>query len=73
MPTLDYSIYNSEVWEAHKAQAAALESIVLGGAKHILGCLSRTCSKAVRGDMALDSLPGHMNKAKLNWRSLYAR
>ena len=26
-----------------KAQAAALESVVLGGAKCILGCSSRTC------------------------------
>ena len=25
----------SEVWEANKAQAATLESVVLGGAKHI--------------------------------------
>ena len=39
----------SEVWDANKAQAAALESVVLGGAKHILGCLSRTCNEAVMG------------------------
>ena len=27
------------------------ESILLGGAKRILGCLSNTCNEAVRGDM----------------------
>ena len=32
-PTLEYG---SEVWEANKAQAAALESVVLEGAKRIL-------------------------------------
>ena len=36
-PTLEYG---SEVWEANKAQAATLESVVLGGAKHVLDCLS---------------------------------
>ena len=30
-PTLEYG---SEVWEANKSQAAALESVVLGGAKY---------------------------------------
>ena len=54
-PTLEYG---SEVWEANKAQAGALESVVLGGAKHILGCSSRTCNEAVRGDMGLESLQG---------------
>ena len=33
------------------AQAAALESVMIGGAKRILGCWSRTCNEAVRGDM----------------------
>ena len=47
-PTLEYG---SEVWEGNKAQAAALESVMIGGAKRILGCLSRTCNEAVRGDM----------------------
>ena len=46
------------------AQAVALESVVLGGVKCILGCSSRTCNKAVRGDMGLESLKGHRNKAK---------
>ena len=44
-PTLQYG---SEVWEA---QAAALESVMIGGAKRILECSSRTCNEAVRGDM----------------------
>ena len=43
-PTLEYG---SEVWEGNKAQAAALESVMIGGAKRILGCLSRTCNEAV--------------------------
>ena len=63
-PTLEYG---SEVWEANKAQAGALESVVLGGAKRILGCSSRTCNEAVRGDMGLESLQGRRDKAKLKW------
>ena len=63
-PTLEYG---SEVWEANKVQAGALESVVLGGAKHILGCSSRTCNEAVRGDMGLESLQGRRDKAKLKW------
>ena len=45
-PTLEYG---SEVWEANKTQAAALESVMLEGAKCILGCSSKTCNEAVRG------------------------
>ena len=45
--------YGSEVWEGNKNQAAALESVLLGGAKCILGCSSKTCNEAVRGDMGL--------------------
>ena len=56
--------YGSEVWEANKAQAAALEPVVLGG---ILGCSSRTCNQAVRGDMGLETLRGYRDKAKLKW------
>ena len=63
-PTLEYG---SEVWEANKAQAAALESVVLGAAKRNFGCSSRTFNEAVRGDMGLESLRGHRDKAKLNW------
>ena len=33
--------YGSEVWEVNKAQADSLESIILDGAKWILGCSSR--------------------------------
>ena len=44
------------MWEGNKAQAAALESVMIGGAKHTLGCTSRTCNEAIRGDMWLDSL-----------------
>ena len=53
------------MWEGNKAQAAALESVMIGGAKRILGCSSRTCNEAVRGDMGLDSLQGRRDKAKL--------
>ena len=63
-PTLEYG---SEVWKANKAEAAPLESVVLGGAKGILGCLSRVCNEAVRGDMGLKSLQGCIDKAKLKW------
>ena len=62
-PTLEYG---SEVWEGNKAQAGSLESVLLGGAKRILGC-SRTSNEAVRGDMGLDTLQGRRDKAKLKW------
>lgn len=38
--------YRSKVWEADKSQAATLESVMLGEAKRIIGCSSRTCNKA---------------------------
>ena len=63
-PTLEYG---SEVWDANKAHAAALESVVLGGAKRILGCSSRTCNEAFKGDMGLESLQSCTDKAKLKW------
>ena len=50
-PSLEYG---SEVWEGNKSQAAALESILLGGGKWILGCSSKTCNEAVRGDLGID-------------------
>ena len=34
--------------EDNKSQAGSLESIILGGAKQILGCSSKTCSEGVR-------------------------
>ena len=40
--------YGSEVWEGNKSQAGSLESIILDGAKRILGCSSKTCNEAVR-------------------------
>ena len=46
-------------------QAAALESVMLGGAKRILGCSSETCNEAVRGDMGLETLQGR--RTKLKW------
>ena len=59
--------YGGEIWGCNKAQAASLESIVLGGAKKILGCSSRTCNEAVRGDMGLETLKSRRDKAKLRW------
>ena len=32
------------VWGGYKCEAVALESILLGGGKHILGCSSKTCN-----------------------------
>ena len=43
-------------------KAATLESVMLGGAKCILGCSSKTCNEAVRGDMGLDTLQGRRDK-----------
>ena len=55
------------VWKCNKTQTSALESILLGGAKKILGCSSRTCNGAVRGDMGLETLKSRRDKAKLKW------
>ena len=63
-PSLEYG---SEVWESNKGQTNALESVVLGGAKKILGCSSKTCNEAVRGDMGLETLKSRRDKAKLKW------
>ena len=59
--------YGSEVWEGNKSQARSLESIILDGAKRILGCSSKTCNEAVRGDMGLDTLQSRRDRAKLKW------
>ena len=60
--------YGSEVWEGNKSQAGSLESIILDGAKRILGCSSKTCSnEAVRGDMGLGTLQSRRDRAKLKW------
>ena len=63
-PTLKYG---SEVWACNKRQAASLESIQLGAAKKILGCSSKTCNEAVRGDMGLESLKARRDRCKLKW------
>ena len=39
----------------------------MGYSKKILGCLSRTCNEAVRGDMGLETLKSHRDKTKLKW------
>ena len=38
----------------------------MDGAKRILGCSSKTCNEAVRGDMGLDALQRRCDRAKLN-------
>ena len=63
-PSLEYG---NKVWECNQGQANALESIILGGAKKILGCSSRMCNEAVRGDMGIDTLRSCRDKAKLKW------
>ena len=63
-PTLEYG---SEVWACNKRQTASLESIQLGAAKKILGCSSKTCNEAVRGDMGLESLKARRDRCKLKW------
>ena len=57
----------SEVWEGNKSQAASLESIMLGGAKRVLGCSSKTSNEAIWGDMGLEFLQGRCDKHKLSW------
>ena len=52
-PTLEYG---SEVWEGNKNQAAAIESVMLGGAKHILWCSSKPSNEAVRGGTGLETI-----------------
>ena len=59
--------YESEVWDDNKSEAGSLESIILDGAKRILGRSSKTCNEEVRGDMGLDTLQGRRNRAKLKW------
>ena len=44
------------MWEGYESQAGSLESIILDGAKRILGCSPKACIEAVRGDMGLDTL-----------------
>ena len=56
--------YGSEIWEGNKTNMNALESVILRGAKKILGCSSKTCNEAVRGDMGLETLKGCRDRAK---------
>ena len=44
-----------------------MESIILDGAKQILGCSSKICNEAVRGDMGLDTLQSRRDRAKFKW------
>ena len=64
-PSIEYG--GGEVWEGNKCQVDALESTILGGAKRILGCSSKTCNEAVRGDMGLETLKSRSDRAKLKW------
>ena len=57
--------YGGEVWEGDKSQVDALESIILGGAKRILGCSFKTCNEAIRGDMGLETLKSRRDRAKM--------
>ena len=59
--------YGSKIWDCNKSQARALESIILGGEKKILGCSSKTCSEAVWGDMGLETLKSRRDRVKLKW------
>ena len=55
------------MWEGNKSQAGSLESIILDRAERILGCSSKTCNEAVRGDMGLYTLQSRRDRAKLKW------
>ena len=65
-PSLE-EYYGSEVWECNKSQAIVLESIQLSAAKKMIGCSSKTCNEAVRGNMGLEALKTGRDRAKLNW------
>ena len=63
-PSLEYG---SEIWDCNKSQAKALESILLGGAKKVLGCSSKMYNEAVCGDKGLETLKSRRDRAKLRW------
>ena len=46
-----------------RVKAGSLESIILDEAKQILGCSSKTCNESFRGDMGLDTLQSHSDRA----------
>ena len=58
-PSLEYG---SEIWDCNKQSIR-----ILGGAKKILGCSSKTCNEAVWGDMGLETLKSKRDRAKLKW------
>ena len=41
--------------------------LLLGGAKRVLGCSSKTSNEAIWGDMGLEFLQGRRDKCKLSW------
>ena len=49
------------------SQSGSVESIILDGAKSILGCSSKTCNKAIRGDLGLVTLQSRRDGTKLKW------
>ena len=55
------------MWKGNKSQAGSLESMILDEAKWILGCSSNSCNEPVRGDMGLDTLQIHRDRAKFKW------
>ena len=69
-PSLENS---SEIWDCKKSQARELESILLGGAKKILGCSSKSYNEAVWGDMGLETLKSRRDRAKLKWWYKFCR
>ena len=40
---------------------------MLGGAKHVLGCSSKTLNKAIWGNIGLEFLQGRRDKRRLSW------
>ena len=54
-------------WGGNKDQACSLESTILDGVNRILGCSSKTCNEAVRGDMGLDTLQSRKDRVNLKW------
>ena len=60
-------IYETDIFREHFIllfHLFNLESIILDGVKQILGCSSKTCNEAVRGDMGLDTLQSRRDRAK---------
>ena len=62
-PSLEYG---SEVWEGNKGQAAALESVLLGGGKRIW-VLFKDMHAMRQFDLGIDTLLGRRDEATLKW------